>query len=159
MNNIYELIPMTLEEEANAPAAVKAKREVKITVVDRCNLMRQLVDQIAERAKKIPETNDMDHASLVKGFGDAVLFAMLALEDAATGIRFGSNAVERQIYNRVQREYDIEDASSIADEIDVVLTDKEMQEVVRRFRHYHDWTLSDYDQLKAAIEFVVEERR
>lgn len=159
MNNRYGLAPMTFEEEANAPATIKTKREVKVTVADRCALMRQLVDTIENRARSIPETDDEDHAKLVKGFGDSVLFAMLALEDAATGDRFDNNALDRQIYERVQREYDIEDAKTIAEDNGITLTDEEVEEVIDRFRHYHDWTLSDYDQLMATIELVVEERR
>lgn len=153
MNNRYGLAPMTFEEEANAPATVKTKREVKVTVADRCALMRQLVDTIENRARLIPETDDEDHAKLVRGFGDAVLFAMLALEDAATlnRERLNSSAFDRQIYMRVQREYDIEDVRSIAEDLEIELTDDDVSEIVGMFRRKHDWTVSDYDQLENLI--------
>lgn len=81
---IYGIPEMSLEEEMNLPACKKLTERNKIEMVNKCGLMRQALDQIEFRAKKIPMEDDPAHANLVNQLAELVKQAEKMLWQAAT---------------------------------------------------------------------------
>jgi len=65
METLYGVPAMSYEEEKALPEAKKQTLDCKISVVDKCGLMRQAVDQINYRAKGIPMLDDAEHSAQV----------------------------------------------------------------------------------------------
>jgi len=61
-----------------------------------------------------------------------------------------------EIYNMVQREYDMEDIMSIAEDKNVMLTDEEVSTVLHRYGKIDD---SNLDSLDYIIEDVINDRK
>ncbi len=72
------------------------------------------------------------------------------------GIADEINKHRWEIYNMVQREYDMEDIMSIAEDKNVMLTDEEVSTVLHRYGKIDD---SNLDSLDYIIEDVINERK
>lgn len=81
--NVYGLNPMTTEEMWNAPKTVNNIRRDKITIGNYCHDMKRLIEDIAMRARNIPEEDDPKHRDLVAAFCDLVKKAHLETFGAA----------------------------------------------------------------------------
>lgn len=81
---IYGIPEMSIEEEMNLPACKKLTERNKIEMVSKCGLMRQAIDQIEFRAKKIPMEDDTRHADMVNQLAELVKAAEKLLWQAAT---------------------------------------------------------------------------
>ena len=81
---IYGIPEMSLEEEAALSASEKLTERNKIDMINKCGLIKQAIEQIEFRAKKIPmEANDC-HATMVDQMADLVRKAENILWQAAT---------------------------------------------------------------------------
>lgn len=80
----YGFPKMSLEEELNLPKNAKRTEMNKIMIVDRCDAMINLVEQIRFRARNCPIEDSERHANLVEEFALMVKEADKALLRAAT---------------------------------------------------------------------------
>ena len=81
---VYGIPEMSLEEEMNLSVSMKLTERSKIEMVNKCGLMRQAIDQIEYRARKIPMEDDASHANLVNQLAALVKEAEKLLWQAAT---------------------------------------------------------------------------
>ena len=81
---IYGIPEMSLEEEMNLPACKKMTERNKIEMVNKCGLMKQAIEQIEFRAKRIPMEDDTNHAAAVNQIAELVKAAEKLLWQAAT---------------------------------------------------------------------------
>lgn len=65
MANLYGLPEMSYEEEKNLPENKKRIVRDKISIVDKCGLMKTAVEQIRFRARGVPVLDDNDHADRI----------------------------------------------------------------------------------------------
>lgn len=82
MNTIekfYGLVPMTLDQELNAPDPIKRTRANKIEIVDKANWIKDLAESMTHLAKSIPEKNDKVHADKVEKFKNFINSAYAAM--------------------------------------------------------------------------------
>ena len=80
---LYGLPEMTLIDEMNLPANMRNTISNKITMIDKCNLLQQALDQIKFRAKGIPVLDDDHHAEGVQQMTDLFLKAYDMLWETA----------------------------------------------------------------------------
>ena len=78
---MYGLKPMSIEEEAGAPANIKRTRANKITAIDKCAFMRRAIDTIELTARNIPELDDDAHSALVELWIQEIRYAEEKLND------------------------------------------------------------------------------
>lgn len=79
----YGIAPLSMEEEAKLPQPVKQTRSNKMDIIDYCDHMAQMIDQIRNCAARIPEDNDNKHADLVQQWKFLVHKANLDLLESA----------------------------------------------------------------------------
>ena len=84
MEDIYGVPEMSVREEMDLPANKRRTLVNKITMIDKCNLMQQALDQIRFRARGIPLLDDDKHAAGVQEMTDAFLQAYELLWKVAT---------------------------------------------------------------------------
>ena len=89
---------------------------------------------------------------LKKEFNNEKAFPKLVVSGLAGEI----NKHRWEIYNMVQREYDMEDIMSIAEDKNVMLTDEEVSTVLHRYGKIDD---SNLDSLDYIIEDVINDRK
>lgn len=75
MEDIYGLPEISIREEMDMPGNMHQTMVNKITMIDKCNLMQQALDQIRFRAKRIPLLDDDKHADGVQEMTDLFLQA------------------------------------------------------------------------------------
>jgi len=80
-SKIYGLQPMTFEEELAAPENIKRTRRNKIALVDLCNNMRHMINQIEFNAKLTPEVDNDHHSGLVEEYTELVRKASKDLDE------------------------------------------------------------------------------
>ena len=86
--DLYGIPDMSLTEEANMPENKRQTLSNKITMIEKCSLMQQALDQVKFRAKGIPLLDDDKHAAGVQEMTDLFLKAYDMLWSAALhGIR------------------------------------------------------------------------
>ena len=85
---LYGIPEMTVQEEMNLPENMRQTMSNKITMIEKCGLLQQALDQVKFRAKHIPLLDDDKHAAGVQEMTDKFLAAYDALwEVALHGIR------------------------------------------------------------------------
>lgn len=82
-SKLYGIPEMTIQEEMNLPACMRQTLSNKISMIDKCNLMQQALDQVKFRARGIPLLDDETHAAGVQEMTDAFLQAYDMLWKAA----------------------------------------------------------------------------
>ena len=80
---IWGMKPLTIDEELSLPENERRTRDNKVIIISQITSMRQMIDQIENRAKGIPVKDDPKHAELVEEFRKMVTRANVALESAA----------------------------------------------------------------------------
>ena len=76
----YGVEAMPIEQEIALPEPVKQTRRNKIDMIDSCDLIIRMAQEMAEYVKRIPEDNDTNHAQLVQGLADKVKSARAEME-------------------------------------------------------------------------------
>lgn len=85
---LYGIPEMTVQEEMNLPANMRQTLSNKITMIEKCSLLQQALDQVKFRAKHIPLLDDDKHAAGVQEMTDLFMQAYDLLWSAALhGIR------------------------------------------------------------------------
>lgn len=79
----YGIPEMSILEEMNLPASQRQTISNKITMIDKCGLLQQALDQIKSRAKAIPVIDDEEHATGVQEMTDQFLQAYDLLWEVA----------------------------------------------------------------------------
>lgn len=80
IEKFYGLVPMTLDQELNAPDPIKRTRANKIEIIDKANHIMELAESMAHLARSIPEKNDRVHADKVEKFRNLINSAYVAME-------------------------------------------------------------------------------
>lgn len=81
--DLYGLPPMTIREEMDLPGNMHQTMVNKITMIEKCNLLQQALDQVKFRAKGIPLLDDDNHAAGVQAMTDLFMQAYDLLWKAA----------------------------------------------------------------------------
>jgi len=85
---LYGIPDMSVQEEMALPANMRSTLSNKITMIEKCGLLQNALDQIKFRAKHIPLLDDDKHAEGVQEMTEKFLAAYDALwEVAMYGIR------------------------------------------------------------------------
>lgn len=82
-SKLYGTPDMSVLEEMNLPANKRQTLANKISMIDKCNLMQQALDQVKFRARGIPLLDDEQHAASVQVMTDMFLQAYDLLWKAA----------------------------------------------------------------------------
>lgn len=80
---MYGLKPMTLKEELDAPIPIKKTRGNKVSIVNNCDEIIKVAEDLREYAKRIPEENDPSHMALVQKLEDAISTVKLLIDEAS----------------------------------------------------------------------------
>lgn len=80
---LYGIPEMSFQDEMNLPANMRQTMANKISIIDKCNLMQQALDQVKFRARGIPLLDDEQHAASVQEMTDIFMQAYDLLWKAA----------------------------------------------------------------------------
>lgn len=80
---LYGIPEMTVQEEMNLPANMRQTMSNKISMIEKCGLLQQALDQVKFRAKHIPLLDDDKHAAGVQDMTDLFIQAYDLLWKAA----------------------------------------------------------------------------
>lgn len=85
---LYGVPEMSMQEEADLPGNMHQTMVNKITMIEKCSLLQDALNQVRFRARKIPMLDDDAHAAGVQEMTDIFLQAYDLLWKAAMhGIR------------------------------------------------------------------------
>ena len=75
ISKLYGIPEMTVLEECNLPPLMRQTISNKVTMIEKCSLLQQALDQIKFRARGIPLLDDETHAAGVQEMTDLFLQA------------------------------------------------------------------------------------
>lgn len=81
--DLYGFPEMSLVEECNLPSTVRQTISNKVTMIEKCGLLKNALNQIKTRAKEIPLLDDEKHAADVQEMTDLFMHAYDLLWKAA----------------------------------------------------------------------------
>ena len=80
----YGIKPISLQEEANLPEAIKSTRSNKVKIVAICEYAESLIKQINRRAVNAPELDDDKHSALVEDYARKVEEMKRVIDEVAS---------------------------------------------------------------------------
>ena len=83
MSKLYGIPDMSVLEECNLPPLMRQTISNKVTMIEKCSLLQQALEQIKFRARGIPLLDDDKHAAGVQEMTDLFLQAYDMLWKAA----------------------------------------------------------------------------